>query len=308
VREEEQNERMLLTHRFTDSQLNLTLELFLQTVADLFGQRLISVILYGSTVFDDLAPGYGDLDFLAVVEDDLSDRACRQLTEFRKPLQSGDYGVFAAMIEGAFLPRQMLDPARPGHAFWWGTSGERTWQSNQLGWLVLHVIREHGIVIWGEDVRTEIPRVRREQLVQEVWETCRNIERHGKGGSLHSVDWLLAAARGLLVLREGRLSSKSEAADWAYQYAKGDWRRWLPNAKQFRLNPTLADSVESQRWLDGLMVPIMEASAELKQELERQGYQEIIASGQKVAQAAPTAPLPHCAAATESANGSGTEG
>ena len=37
-----------------------------------FGRRLISVVLYGSILFDDLAPGYGDLDFLAVVDGDLA--------------------------------------------------------------------------------------------------------------------------------------------------------------------------------------------------------------------------------------------
>jgi hypothetical protein len=35
-------------------------------------------------------------------------------------------------------------------------------------------------------------------------------------------------------------------------------------------NPTLADSAESRQWLDGLTVPIREASEELRQELARE--------------------------------------
>jgi len=260
---------VLLAHKFADRQLNLTLELFLRAIADFFGQRLVSVILHGSIVYDDLAPSYGDLDFLAVVDDDLLDRACQLLAALRRPFRSGDYGVLATMMEGAFLPRPMLDPARTGQAFWWGTSGERAWRNSQLGWLVLHVVREQGIVIWGEDVRPEVPQAKREQLVQEIWEICRNMEEHGKGGDLHSVEWLLTAARELLFLKEGRFSSKSEAADWAYLHAKGDWRKWLLRAKQFRSNPTLADSAESRQWLDGLTVSIREASEELRQELAR---------------------------------------
>jgi len=58
---------MPLQHRFADPQSNLALELFLRMTRDLFEERLVSVVLYGSIVFDDLAPGYGDLDFLAVV-------------------------------------------------------------------------------------------------------------------------------------------------------------------------------------------------------------------------------------------------
>ena len=262
-----------MAHHFADPQLNLTLELFLRMIADLLRERLISVVVHGSVVFDDLAPGYGDLDFLAVVDDDLSEEICQELGELRRPLRSGDYGLLATMIEGAFLPhRMMVDPAHTGRAFWWGTTGERIWQSNQLGWLVLYVIREYGIVIWGEDVRPEVAKANREQLLQEVGEACRIGEEHGTGGGLHSVDWLLTAARLLLLLKEGRFSSKSEAADWAYQHAEGNWRQWLPHAKQLRLNPALADSAGSRQWLAGLTAPIREANEELRRELGKQSF------------------------------------
>ena len=148
---------MLLVHKFNDPILNLTLELFLRMIKDLFKEGLISVILYGAIAFDDLAPGYGDLDFLAVINDNLSDEICQKLVEIRKPLRNGDYGTISMMIEGAFLPRHMLNPANKGKAFWWGTSGERKWDQNNLGWLVLHVIHERGIVIYGEDIRHQLP-------------------------------------------------------------------------------------------------------------------------------------------------------
>jgi len=269
---------VLLAHSFADPQLNLTLELFLQMMAGFFRRRLVSVVLHGSITFDDLAPGYGDLDFLAVVDADLSNEDCEQLTELRQPLRGGDYGVLATMLEGAFLPREMLDPLHTGRAFWWGTSGERPWQSNELGWLVLHAIRENGILIWGEDIRHEIPKVRREQLLQDVWEACRSMENQGRGGHLHSVDWLLTAARELLLLREGRLSSKTEAADWAYLRAEGGWRRWLPRAKLLRRNPVLVDSADWRKWLDMLADPIGEARAELERELRRPTWNSTISA------------------------------
>jgi len=90
---------MLLARKFDDPQLNLTLELFLRIIKDLLRKRLISVVLYGAIVFDDLTPGYGDLDFLAVVDGNLSDETCQQLVEIRKPQRSGDYGTLSKMIE-----------------------------------------------------------------------------------------------------------------------------------------------------------------------------------------------------------------
>jgi hypothetical protein len=99
-------------------------------------------MLYGSACFEDLAPGYGDLDFLAVVSGELSEADIDGLVRLRRPLRAGEQGILGQMLEGAFLPRAMLDPSVHGRACWWGTSGERPWDLSQLGWLVLHVIRE----------------------------------------------------------------------------------------------------------------------------------------------------------------------
>jgi hypothetical protein len=259
---------VLLSDAFADPALNLTLKLFLRMISDFFRSRLVSVVLYGSVVLDDLAPGYGDLDFLAVVDRDLTEESCDQLCELRKPLRSGAYGTLAAMLEGAFLPRRMIDPAHEGRALWWGTSGERMWQRNALGPLVLHVIREAGLTIWGEDVRAEIPIQSREALLEDVRAFCGSARQHGRGGQLHSIDWLLTASRLLLWLREdGRLSSKSEAADWGYRNARGDWRRFLPRSRELRLHPEMAERAEVQAWLGTLTGPIQEVVVELEREM-----------------------------------------
>ena len=267
---------MLLIHRFPDAQLNLTLELFLRMTRDFFKDRLISVVLYGSILFDDLAPGYGDLDFLTVIDDDLSDEERQQLVEFRKLLRSGEYGILAKMIEGAFLPRQMLNPNITGKAFWWGTSGERVWNNNQLGWFVLHVIRERGIIIYGEDIRQEIPVVSNEILKEELWTACNSIREHAQDVGFYSVDYLLSLARFLLWLKEGRLSSKSESADWGYVNAKGSWRELLPYAKKIRSEPVFANMNYLKQWLNELAEPIKEACNEVEQELLLQGFKHNI--------------------------------
>lgn len=237
----------------------------------ILGQRLLSLLLYGSAVFGDLAPGYGDLDFLVIIDGNLAEHECRKLIDLRQPMRDGRHGVLAAMLEGAFLPRHMLDPSRTGTACWWGTSGERVWDRNDLGWLALHAICERSVVVWGEDIRREIPVASRQALLDDVRTACQTMRQHGRGGSLHSVDWLLTAARLLLWLREGRLSSKSEAAEWGYLYARGEWRNLLPRAKQIRLDPALARSPATQAWLKVLTGPIQEAREEVEHELARDG-------------------------------------
>lgn len=48
---------MQLSHRFGNPNLERTLETFLDIVGGALGERLVSVVLYGCVVFDDLAPG-----------------------------------------------------------------------------------------------------------------------------------------------------------------------------------------------------------------------------------------------------------
>ena len=124
---------MLLAHAYLDPHVNLTLELFLRMTRDVFGERLLSVITQGSLVFDDLSPGYSDLDFVVVVtDDDLSAEVCEELVAVRQPLREGPYGPLAWALEGPFLPRRMLDPEVEGNALCWGTGGERPWSRNGL--------------------------------------------------------------------------------------------------------------------------------------------------------------------------------
>ncbi len=158
----------------------------------------------------------------------------------------------------------MLDPSISGKAFWWGTSGDRPWDRNQLGWFVCKQVRERGIVAWGEDVRGEFPDPRREDLLSDILAACDQGLTHGKGGTLHSIDWLLTAARSLHCLECGVLSSKSEAADWGTEHAHGEWRKLLRRAKQLRLNPSLYEAAETKHWVAGLTEPIREAWLEVK--------------------------------------------
>lgn len=254
---------------FTDPAIEAALQAFLGFARDALGCAPRSVILYGSITWGDLAPGYGDLDFVAVVDDDIEDDRRHALMQARKPLRSGRFGVYGEMIEGAFLPRHMLCPGSAGRAVWWGTSGERLWDANGLGWFDCLGIRERGIVVRGDDLRHEFPVPSPEQLVAEAARFTGIARAHGKAGELHSVDWLLSAARALYWLKEGALTSKSHAAEWASQNAMGDWSTRLPRAAWLRRNPDRVRYDEVIAWLGTLRGPIEQACDEIERELER---------------------------------------
>jgi len=254
-----------------DSDLQKVLRDLAGSLFEILGSRLESIILYGSAVFDDLAPGYGDLDFVAVVDGNLSRTDCTKLRSLRRVLRDGKHPVYAEMLEGAFLPRAMLDPAVTGSAFWWGTTGERPWKRNELGPVALYVIRARGRAVFGRDVRAEIPAPDREALFGDIRKFCETARAFSRETTLHTVDWLLMAARFLVFVREERLTSKSEAADWAVRNAQGDWRFFLPKARDVRLNPSQADGADVKEWLTSLAGPINDACAELERAMSGQG-------------------------------------
>jgi hypothetical protein len=242
--------------------------MFLGKIFNFFEDDLISVLLYGSVVLHDLAPGYGDLDFLAVVSENIDGETARQLIALRSPFRCGDHGAIAQMIEGAFLPIAMLSPAVTGQALWWGTSGERVWSKNELGSLVIRFMKERGVTIWGQELRNRLPEIGDDECIAEIRDFVRKTKRYGKSGELHSVDWLLTAARLILWLRERRYSSKSQAAEWGYRHINGDWRKYLLKAKALRLNPRMACRPDTKKWLSSLSPALKAAAEELEAELE----------------------------------------
>jgi len=256
---------MLLKHAFDRSEVNLALEVFLREAVDVLGDDLVSVIVYGSLVFDDLAPGYGDLDLLAVVKDDIPESMFGRMSDIRKPLRNGHFGVIATMIEGEFVPWKSLAQPEIGQSYYWGTSSDKPRVGSSVVGLVAEVVHQVGVIIYGEDVRSEIPRPTREQLIDDLRHHAPGFRDYAKGGGLHAVDGLLTVARMMVFLREGRLSSKSEAAEWAYSNAQGAWKEHLPQARQVRLNPWMANLAEVKRWLNDLDGPTNEACDELEE-------------------------------------------
>ncbi len=257
----------MLQHKFDDTELNMTLELFLRECVDCFGDQLVSVVVYGSVMYDDLSPGYSDLDFLAVVNDDVSEAMYSRLSEMRKPLRSGHYGILATMIEGEFVPKKSLASPALGQSYYWGTSGDKPRPGSSVRGLVAEVIHDRAAIIYGENIIPEIPKPTREEILQDLNGSIPGIRDHGCGGGLHSVDYLLTIARFLIIIRENRLSSKSEAAEWGVVNAKGAWREYLPMAAEVRRNPEMALRPDVKKWLESLTGPIQQACDELDDEL-----------------------------------------
>lgn len=250
----------MLKH-FKDEKLQETLRIFIQDLRTILGGKLTSLYIYGSSLHNDLSPGYGDLDFLVILSENLNMDEITRLNEQRVIYRNTLEDLYTDMLEGAFLPYQLIFGGS-GQALWWGTKGERIWDKNQLDIFTMYSIKQQGLLIYGE-LQDQFPEISNEEIKQFLVQFSFCMKEHGKGGSLHSIDWLLLTAKFIGWLREGVIFSKSEAADWGLKHLTSDWTEHLLKCKELRKEPTKVDTPEYTSWLTNLESTIFEASKDL---------------------------------------------
>jgi predicted nucleotidyltransferase len=99
---------MLLAHRFPDPALDDAVEDLLSRLDPLLRDHLLSVIVHGSAVLGDFVPGHSDLDFVAIVDHDLSEGELQTLVNLRQVLRTEARSSLSGALEGAFLPRRIV--------------------------------------------------------------------------------------------------------------------------------------------------------------------------------------------------------
>lgn len=251
----------ILMNHFQDEKINQTLSLFLKDIQYILSDKLLSVYIYGSALHNDLCPGYGDLDYLVIVNNNLTSNEIDRLNRLRGTYRS-EYDLFTSMLEGAFLPLQLIQ-GEEGQALWWGTKGENIWSNNQLDLFTMYTIKNQGMLLYGESQNHIMPEISNDEIRQFLIDFSICMRKHGKGGSLHSIDWLLLTAKFIGWLKEGIIFSKSQAADWGLKNIKSNWKEHLHKAKELRKDPSKVKFSEYIEWINSLDVVIIEASNDL---------------------------------------------
>ncbi|MEK4064789.1 MULTISPECIES: nucleotidyltransferase domain-containing protein [Paenibacillus] len=266
----------MLIQSFEDETLERTLSIFVDDIRAILNRKLRSIYLYGSATHNDLSPGYGDLDFLVVIGEDLSQNEIELLNKQRSIYRSSLLrrsvdrqipNLYTDMLEGAFLTISMLSGEK-GSGLWWGTKRESVWTENQLDLFTLYTIKEQSILLYGKSHLDNVPSYSREEFISFFKEYAKSMRMFGKGNSLHSVDWLLLASKFIAWWQEGVILSKSQAADWGLLHLSGGWKENLKRCKKLRKDPSMVTCLEYSEWLSNLEPAIIEASHDLDRALE----------------------------------------
>ncbi|MBQ8200626.1 MAG: DUF4111 domain-containing protein [Clostridia bacterium] len=231
-----------------------------------------AVYLYGSAA-GDYRHGWSDIDLLVLTGRPMTDIQAGKLLMLRQTLQDAEPETpFYRSFEGGMIDLEAFLNRTDSRAVYWGTSGQRITAQYAMDCFSLRLLHEHGVLLYGPDVRSCLPCPDTDELLHGVQEHLRAIRIHGQGGrSLYTFGWMLDIARGLYTAETGCVAAKTAAGEWALNQGLCPEAQALRLALRVRQDPSLKQdaSVLARAEMFG---PAIQAFADVLEEaLERRG-------------------------------------
>ena len=217
--------------------INALLESLLSHLRNIFQEKLVGLYLCGSLTTGDFDPEISDIDLLAAISSDVSDREFEALRAMHRDFVH-DNPAWEDRVEVAYLSVTALRTFRsetsqiavisPGEPFHMKEAGKDYLQN----W---YAVRESGVALFGPPAKAIIAPITEDEFVQAVryyasWmgEAVNDV-RHRKGQAYA----ILTMCRALHVHRNGRQASKRQAAQWAQEEMR-EWSWLIQSALAWR--------------------------------------------------------------------------
>ncbi|MDO4944374.1 MAG: nucleotidyltransferase domain-containing protein [Ruminococcus sp.] len=197
-----------------------------------------SIYLYGSVTDNDFRIGWSDIDFICLTKAPLEDVQAEKLLTLREHQPDNPY---FRLFEGVFISQGGFFEHRKEKVVYWGTGKSKIIDSFTPDCFCRYQLAENAILLFGDDLRDffEVPKF--SELRQGVAAHLETIRKHAvtTGRSIYSYGWLLDIARGLYVLKNGVVVSKTAAGEWALENGLCPDMQALATAVSIRNNPKL---------------------------------------------------------------------
>jgi predicted nucleotidyltransferase len=213
------------------SDVNEILDLLLTSVKHILKDEFVGMYLFGSLANGDFDE-HSDIDVLVVSDAEISEDGFSALVKMHKQINKID-SPWAIQLEASYIPQNALcrfDPANIIHPHMDRGNNETLHRMpHAYDWIIQrHILRKHGVVIIGPDLKTLIDPVSPNDLRQAVADVLplwanpilddpSQIDKRG-----YQSYFVLSLCRMLYTLKSGEIVSKPFAAKWA----KGNWNRW----------------------------------------------------------------------------------
>ena len=203
----------------------------------MLGNQFMGLYLYGSLASGDFDPQRSDIDFLVLTADLLPANLISALEAMHIRLWRSDL-KWAAKLEGSYLPQAALRRYDPAMAPCPQVNeGRFTIAPQGSDWIIQrHILREHGVVITGPDLRPLIDPVGPDDLRRAVssilheWWAPMLIDPAWLRDGEYQAFAVLSMCRALYTLDCGEIVSKPVAARWAQNTLDEHWTTLIEQA------------------------------------------------------------------------------
>lgn len=218
-----------------------------------------SIYLYGSVTAEDFRPGWSDIDLLVLTQEPITETQADLLLTLRQQLAQRDPDTpYYRAFEGGMLDLGSFLTNESTRVVYWGTTGERIKERHDFSAFDRASLLQNGQLLLGKDVRRHFEMPEYPEIATAVISHAVSIRQHGKGArSLYAYGWLLDIARCMYTLVNGRLTTKTTAAQWALDEHLCPCPAELSMALTVRRQPELIRDESVLAYAEGLTEAIL---------------------------------------------------
>ncbi len=253
-----------------EPRLRLAINTMAVSIYRILADNAPSIYLYGSVPAEDYRPGWSDIDLLVLTADPITEAQADALLHLRQILCTLDPDTpHYRLFEGGMLDLGSFLEDEETRVVYWGTTGERIKATHAFSALDRASLLQNGQLLLGRDVRRHIDMPDFQEILAATGEHLTSIETHGAGGrSIYAYGWLLDAARCMYTLVNGRLTTKTEAAQWALDERLCPCPAELSMALTIRRQPDLIRDESVLDYAEGLTDAIQTYAALVRKAYE----------------------------------------
>lgn len=232
--------------------VNRLLDELLQQAGNILAGELVGFYIDGSLALGDFDPDHSDVDFLVVTRHPLPDATVATLAGAHQALTHSQL-PFATDLEGAYIPVCALrryDPRNAIHPNLERGRDERLrLKHHHSDWIIhRHIVREHGITVFGPPAKALIDPLSPDELRAAVAELMRSwwatpeaadsIRQSHPGYLTYVVQTMCRAA---FTWETSTVTSKPAACHWALANLEAEWRPLIERAARWELDSGCVD-------------------------------------------------------------------
>ncbi len=236
-------------------EINELLQQLLLQVQSILTDQFIGMYIGGSVASNRFHCETSDIDCYIITASTLSNDMISKIEEMHKQFYSRKL-QYAKKIEASYIPQKDLlnfDPNGLRPYFNEGSFYQGQYGSNYL--IEIHVLRGNGITILGPDIKNLIKEISTQDLrvaiqknLYEYWEIALSDFAKFRRSDYQAFA-ILTMCRTLYSLETGRITSKTEAAQWNRQKLDTRWKNLIELAIAWEPGQEINKLEETQKFV-----------------------------------------------------------